>query len=209
MKKIILLIAVTVLLSCKSKHKKTANSNGVNKNIETPISEALIPNVSRWDRISIKLTRENDLFNNQEIFLMTRVDESKPAYGSFQHVKIESGSTYKLSVIVKRAEIGKGFAMRVQSVYPDRVDAVFNLEKGEVVNTKISGKEFAENIKATIQPMKGGWYKCTLVSDLFSDHIRVVLGPTNANINPAIWETKTLINNNVYIVPSSLKMEEF
>lgn len=209
-KNVLLASLLIGVFGCKTDQKKTTKKEiTIKEVVEIPISEATIPDFYKWTKNQITFLDQAYQFNDQKVYLMSRNDVSKPAFASFQNVKINLASTYKMSVIVKKGVEGKDFAIRAQAVYPNRVDAIFDLEEGKVVNTKISGKEFAENEKATIESLGDGWYKCSISADLYSDSIRIVFGPTNADIIIGSWERKTEAESNVYIIPSSLKIEEF
>ena len=96
----------------------------------------------------------------------------------------------------------------MQGVYPNRVDAVFDLETGLVKETLISGTELAENNKATMESLGGGWYKCSLYADIFAEYMRIVFGPTTNKLKTGLWETRTGELSNTIIVTKSLQLLE-
>ena len=214
MKKIILLIAVTVLLSCKSERKKTVNSNGLNKKIETSISEAAISTVSlpsfdEWFRNKIDFTVLQETHLMGPVNIISRVLENQSAYVSINNLPVYNGSTYKLSVVVKKFENDKNFALRFQGVYPNRVDAVYDLETGIVKEVLLSGNDvMAQNQKATMEYLGDGWYKCSLYADLYADYVRVVMGPTTNKLKTGLWETRTGKKSDALIITKSVKLEE-
>lgn len=203
---------LATIISCKNdKETKTKEVKEEKKEVISEIesiSEASIPLVSRWTKnnMTIVESEQDDDFN---AIILSRTDASKPAFTSFENVQIYNGSTYKISVLVKGAEKQSAFGMRVQSKYPNRVDAVFDLDSGKVIDVKHLGKGLADNVKAEIEHKTGDWYLCTITADLFEDSIRVIFGPTNSSLKPEIWEAKTGENNSVYLAPSSFKILEF
>ena len=95
-------------------------------------------------------------YHGSEVKLMTKLDGYKLAFSALHNVKINNGSTYKLSLIVKKPDIGEGFGLRIQGVYSQRVDAIFDLNLGKVIGAEIHELELAENNRATIESLGDG-----------------------------------------------------
>ena len=214
MKYLILGVFILTMFGCKNENKEnktedTTNQAIVVENKENILSEAIIPEFSQW--FSNKITfiqSESENYFGETTYLMAREDATQPAYSGINNIKIQNGSTYKFSVLVKKADIGKNFALRIQGVYPNRVDAVYDLEAGIVKESLITGVELAENDRATIEPMGDGWYKCSLYADVFANYVRIVFGPTTNKLKTGLWETRTGEKSNTFIIPTSLKLEE-
>ncbi|GAA3656689.1 hypothetical protein [Flavivirga jejuensis] len=68
--------------------------------------------------------------------------------------------------------------LRIQGVYPNRVDVVFDLENGKVKGYK--GTQDFQNVHTTIESLDDGWYKCSLNLDVAADKIRIILDPTTS-----------------------------
>lgn len=217
MKKIILVVVLLITFSCKNEKKEVKEPKIINKEIVEPvkvqeivISESKIPPYSNWINNGIIISETSENFNGEGVILMSRENGTNSSYTGLNNLMVEYGSTYKVSIIVKKGGVGKDFALRIQGVYPNRVDAIFDLETGKVKEPKISGDdELAEKAKATIESLGNGWYKCSLYSDIFAKYVRVVLGPTKGNLNTTLWETRTGEKSSTYIVPLSLKLEEY
>lgn len=214
MNKVLLALLLLIIVSCKNESKQK-NAEELTKEVlkeekkENILSEAVIPEFSQWFSNKILFNQsDTENYNGEMIYLMEREDASQPGYSGINNIKIRNGSTYKFSVIVKRASIGKNFALRLQGVYPNRVDAVFDLETGLVKESIITGAELAENDNAIIESIGDGWYKCSLYADVFADYVRVVFGPTTNKLKTGLWETRTGEKSNTLIVPTSLKLEE-
>jgi hypothetical protein len=215
MKKIISFIIIVLVCSCKSETKeKTKDETKIEEpvKVETKdivLSEVAIPDLSTWFNNGINTTEVIETYNEQSVVLISRDDPSKPSYSGINNLKIQLGSTYKISAVVKKADIGKDFALRIQGVYPNRVDAIFDLSSGTAKEPMISGDDqLAENPKATIEDLGNGWYKCSLYADVYADYMRIVLGPTNGNLKTSLWETRTGQKNSIYFVPSMLQALE-
>ena len=91
--------------------------------------------------------------------------------------------------MVKKGEKDNVFGLRIQGIYPDRVDAVFDLDKGDVLGIKKS-KDFT-NESASIEPLENGWYKCSITAQVNSDFVKILFGPTSAEKDIVGWEGKT------------------
>lgn len=219
MKKVFLVLLVIFTISCKKNKEIKVDTNDPiinSKKIEEPIkkeevflSESKIPEYSNWVNNGIQITKSSEIFNGASAILMSRENATKSAYTGMNNLKVEYGSTYKTSVVVKKGTIGKDFALRIQGVYPNRVDVIFDLETGIAKEPKISGDdELVENAKVTIESLGNGWYICSLYADIYAKYIRIVLGPTKGNLNTTLWETRTGEKSTVLVVPSTLKLQE-
>ena len=111
-----------------------------------------------------------------------------------------------MSINLKKGDIGAFFGLRLQGNYPNRVDAVFNLEKGKVEGFSAGGN--FENANAIIKSIGNGWYNCSLSGRIMDYNIKTILGPTTGDKKVSSWEGATNINCDAYILPSSLKIEE-
>lgn len=208
MKKIILILLVLVF-ACKKENKelKETNNEIKAKSEVSILSDVKIPNISNWINIGIEVKESNMLFSGDSIYQLSRKDPQKPAHMDVNNLKINAGSNYKVSVIVKKGKLSSHFGLRIRGEYPNRLDNVFNLDKG-TYKGPVSVGELAENEKAIIESVGDGWYKCSLITELYGDYVGIVLGPTKNTMKNTIWEAKTFSDNDIYIVPSSLKMEE-
>ncbi|HRV56376.1 MAG TPA: hypothetical protein P5264_12655, partial [Mangrovimonas sp.] len=68
-------------------------------------------------------------------------------------------------------------------------------------------KDFT-NESASIEPLENGWYKCSITAQVNSDFVKILFGPTSAEKDIVGWEGKTSEKTEVYIIPSSLTLEE-
>ena len=65
-----------------------------------------------------------------------------------------------------------------------------------------------ENENASIQDLGNGWFKCALSGKVNTNNIKIILGPTDNNREIPSWEGVINVENNVYVVPSSLEISE-
>ena len=139
-------------------------------------------------------------------YRIQRATTKESSYLVSGFIPVEYDNTYKASVIVKKGTDCNLFGFRMSGTYPDRVDAVFDLEKGELKAVK-KAQDF-QNEKATIEDYGNGWYKCTISAQVSTYDIRILLGSTSINKDVSGWEGKTEKLCDVYFVPSSVIIEE-
>ena len=117
------------------------------------ITEAVaveLPQQSKWALRNLKLESANLTFRNKNVAMLGREEKNKPAFGAVNDINTNYGSRYRISILAKKTNESDHFGLRIQGSYPSRVDAVFNLDKGEVKGSFITGdfqNEIAE-IKA-------------------------------------------------------------
>lgn len=211
MKKIILLLVVAIIFSCKnSKQKEPSQDIFETQSVSHSIlSTVSLPSIDNWGRNNIEFTSSQETHPIGPVSTISRVSKNESAYVSIDNLPVYSGSTYRLSVVVKKFKNDKNFALRFQGIYPNRVDAVYDLETGIVKEVLLSGAdEMAQDQIATIEHLGGGWYMCSLSANLFNDYVRVVMGPTTNKLKTDLWETRTGKKSNALIIVNSLKLDE-
>lgn len=214
MKKIALVIFLITVFACKKETKKTEAGTDINIptiSVDEVISEINIPFVNQWDLKGVSMTKTDLLFNNQEVYSISRIDEAKTfkyAIAAINSVKIAyEGGKYKISVIVKKGNLGGQLGIRIQGVYPIRTDVVFDLNNQNVKEI-FKEEDLTYNEKATIEDLGEGWFKCSFTAEIYTSYFRLVFGPTDESQQVRIWEALTDINSDLLIIPSSLKIEE-
>ena len=190
------------LARLKSKYNLQIESTSTAKQIET----IKTPNVTSWIHNGNVIKPSNEKNKIGPVFALERKNINVAAYTAISKNRINYGQAYEASIIAKKNSIDHNFGLRIQGVYPNRVDAVFNLEKGKVEGVKASG-DF-ENGNAKIQNLGNGWYKCSVRAFLKTSEVSIILGPTNNEKQILNWEGPISHKSNVYIVPSSLTLEE-
>jgi hypothetical protein len=215
MKKLGLVIVLLIMVfACKEESKKKEIKKEINASteiIDKVISEVEIPLAIQWDLKGVSLTETDLLFNNHRVYSIARSDEAKTfkyAIAAINSVKISyEGGNYKVSLIVKKGDIGSQLGLRIQGVYPIRTDVVFDLENQTVKEIFKEG-DLTYNEKTTIKDLGEGWFKCSLSAEIYTSYFRLVFGPTDESRQVRIWEALTDINSDLLIIPSSLKIEE-
>tara|TARA_B110000879_G_scaffold73235_1_gene102308 strand:- start:2613 stop:4409 length:1797 start_codon:yes stop_codon:yes gene_type:complete len=160
-----------------------------------------------WINNEMNLIQTSLQHNNTLVFNLKRRDVLKSGYISIPNIKVNYGSRYRVNVLVKKGANGELFGLRIQGDYPNRVDAIFDLQKGIVQGS--NGLKNFENVKATIEETKNGWYKCSIAVNILTKDIRVVFGVTNTSRNIESWEASINQNHDLFLIPDSLILEEF
>jgi len=185
--------------------KKRYNLEDINIELET-VKDIKTPKVPLWINNKIILAKTAKQRNKRDIYNLTRKNTSSSSYTVINNINVNYGRQYKVSINLKKGDIGAFFGLRLQGNYPNRVDAVFNLEKGKVEGFSAGGN--FENANATIKSIGNGWYNCSLSGRIMDYNIKTILGPTTGDKKVSSWEGTTNINCDAYILPSSLKIEE-
>ena len=175
--------------------------------IEFKPKNVSLPSFDKWKNNEIALKKTASKDNNTVVFNLKRKDVLKSAYTSISGIKVNYGRRYRLSVLVKKGVTGELFGLRIQGDYPNRVDAIFDLQKGVVQGS--NGLENFENVIATIEEKKNGWYKCSISVNILAKDIRVIFGVTNNSRNIKSWEASINQNHDLFLIPESLILEQF
>ena len=203
-KTLLTLIALFFMLGCKNTPK---DKKGITNNTEI-LNKIILPNYPLWllNRLALNKINENLKQSDKQVFTISRTSTKGNAYASVNNIPVEIGNYYRASVLVKEDSLGASFGLRIIGEYPNRVDAVFNLEKGLIKGVSDAGTFIKVN--ANIEDSGEGWYKCSLTAEVNSNKIKISLGPTSELSRAITWEGATKEKIGVRIIPSSLTLEE-
>ncbi|MDC1379127.1 hypothetical protein N8273_00655 [Algibacter sp.] len=165
-----------------------------------------IPGLSAWKETEISLTKTSLNHDGNSVYKIERTSKKKGAYIFIYGISASYGKTHQLSFMVKKADAGGFFGLRIQAIYPNRVDAIFDLNKGEVKGVEKVGN-FNDEL-AIIEPKPNGWYKIILRTKINYDSVKLVFGPTDNEKGALGWESATTDKTNAYIDIDSIKFEE-
>jgi hypothetical protein len=86
---------------------------------------------------------------------------------------------YTISIFAKLGDVSTNFGLRCQGVYPDRGDALFNLQTGTLIGVANGGTN--TNTTATIESFSNGWYKCSVTTTFLSSPLNkyLIFSPTS------------------------------
>lgn len=201
----LVLITITAMLSCKNTHKE---KNVITEN-SVVLNEIILPNHPLWllNRLALNKTNENLKQNNKQVFTLSRTSTTETAYASVNNIPVVFGNHYRASVLVRKGDLlGGFFGLRIIGEYPNRADAVFDLENGLMKEVVDVGEFF--NGEAKIEDIGEGWFKCSLIAEVNSNKMKIILGPTSGLGKTITWEGATNEKSSVHIIPSSLVLEE-
>lgn len=89
-------------------------------------------------------------------------------------------NTYTMSVFVKKGS-AQYFSLRIQGTYPNRADVTFDLDNGTVSRGPDTVVFTAPS--ATIRPVGGGWFRCSLTTTTDADAaLSVLLSFSSLNV---------------------------
>lgn len=115
-----------------------------------------------------------------------------------QNYSLGNGDKYTITIYAKLGTVSTNFGLRIQGVYPDRGDALFNLSTGTLIGAINGGTN--TNTSAIITPAGDGWYKLTLKTQ-FANNISIagiLFGATNIT-NISGWEAPNTVLSNAYV----------
>lgn len=171
------------------------------------VKEAIkLPELEQWISNNASINRASVLYLNNPAYTVKRKSSSQSSYNVVINIKTSIGNNYKISMIARKGKSSNFLGLRILGVYPNRVDAVFDLNNGKVKSVAHDGS--FNNESAEIKDLGGGWYECSLSGKVFSDNINILFGSTNGQMRARSWESKINDEADIIIVPSSLKMEE-
>lgn len=202
----------TELMSLKNRfgiENITLETNSIAKDIivQSAVVERIeVPDAANWINNNTILSKTKITSDNRDIYNLSRDDASTNSYTVTPNIKVNPGRVYKTSILVKKGRRDAYFGLRIQGDYPNRVDAVFDLENGQVKKKSLGGN--FENVNATIKSISKDWFLCSLEGKIMTSNVKIILGPTTEQKNSEDWEGVTNKNCDVYILPSSLLVEE-
>lgn len=208
MKRIIVFLILVVVFSCKDEKKKETEvvvEEIVKKQYE------IVKNFTHLDLLNWSKVRVHaEPVLNKELqdvtYNLSRITSTESAYLSSDLIPVTYASEYKVSVMAKKGDNNSFFGLRITGIYPDRVDAIFDLDKGIVVEY-IAAQDF-ERPMATIEKLSNGWYNCILSAKVAADQVRIIMGETSKEKKASNWEGKTETMGGVYFLPSSIVLKE-
>ena len=165
-----------------------------------------LPALENWVKVRASITKTGLFYKKRNAYKVNRESISESSYTAVNGVEITNGEDYKISLVAKKGENSNHLGFRISGVYPNRVDAIFDLDKGSVKGVSQGGN--FENEKASITALGNGWYKCELSGSAFAQKIRIIFGSTNEKTRSQSWESRITQKSNIYIIPSSLTVEE-
>jgi hypothetical protein len=120
---------------------------------------------------------------------LTRTSTVSPCYTSSPNFQtaFAIGEKFTAYALVKAKTAGNFFGLRPSGVYPDRVDALFNLTTGTVVGATIGGG-FTGAAASIAGPDINGFYLCAVSGTVgTSELVRVVAGPADSTATIDKW----------------------
>ena len=195
-----------IMCSCKNETKKEkyVGPQILEKKEElsqTVLDTLNLSKLNKWNLENINVDSTTQL--GESIF--KRIKTDTPAWVMTNIFDIIKGSNHRVTIYVKRNS-NSNLGLRLTGIYPNRADAVFDLDEGKLIGTSSIG-DF-DNESATIQLVDKEWYKCTLTSEVFSEKLGVIFGPTTNENNISNWLSGSPTQNEVKVLIDSILLEE-
>ncbi|WP_298893573.1 DUF4296 domain-containing protein [uncultured Psychroserpens sp.] len=140
-------------------------------------------------KVGLSVEKEAYDFNNKTVLKMSRSSITSSSYMLIRDIKINNGDEVIVSVLVKNTNDKSAFGLRISGTYPNRVDAIFDLNNDKVIGTKAIG--YFENETASIISMENGWFECKLKTKANIDDVQILYGPTNIDKPIGVWTVKS------------------
>lgn len=134
-------------------------------------------------------------YEGRPVIEMTRNSIFNSAYAVINDINIDSGDEIEVSVFIKKPNDKSAFGLRISGVYPNRVDAVFDLNKNKVKGTQVVG--YFESAETNIKIMENNWLECKIKAKANIDKIKIIFGPTDMDKATGVWEGKSEIPSHV------------
>ncbi|MCK8481789.1 phage head spike fiber domain-containing protein [Psychroserpens algicola] len=171
----------------------------------TNIKLANLTDLAIWDKRNVALTSSNQQYKGQQYYTISK-NTSGAGFINISSIPVNFGTTVSISIKAKKGENSSVFGLRIQDIYPSRVDAIFDLNKGLVKEVFKDGS--FEEETATIKALGNGWYECIIMAKVNSNKLNVIFGPTTPNKSAFNWEGKVSTEANVNVIPKSITIEE-
>ncbi|WP_298901099.1 DUF4296 domain-containing protein [uncultured Psychroserpens sp.] len=136
-------------------------------------------------------------FKGKDVIKVTRNSIVRAAYVVINDVEIDAQKDIEISVFVKKTQNVSAFGLRISDVYPNRVDAIFDLTQGQLKGIKSTG--YFENGGATIEQVDKDWFECKIKTKTKTDKVKIIFGPTDIDKPIEGWEGKSDVLSNVYV----------
>jgi len=164
----------------------------------------IISDYKTWGKVNSTIKSS---ISDNNILVISRTSKLESSFVYTKTTSLNEVKNYSISIDVKKGDFGNFFGLRVQSKYPQRMDVVFDLNEGETVGLEKTGDFYKGNTK--VVPLKDGWYRCILNLEIRAKEFKIIIGPTIKENKVTSWESKVNNRNDIYILPSSFKMNEF
>ena len=204
MNRITLLLILVMTFSCKNEKKRetdVVDKEAVEKKYKI-VKSFTNDDLINWKKNRVDLIPVTNIEYNDTPYHLLRNTNTESAYLTSDFIPVTYASEYRVSIVVKKGTNTNLFGLRICGTYPDRVDAIFDLDKGKVVEYK-TAQDFA-NPTAVIERLSGGRFSCTLSAEVSADNIRIIMGATSAKKSVTSWEGRTEIQGDIYFSPSSI-----
>lgn len=208
------LIVLALILGCNQStpSKPNVDNNKLFTNEKHPKTDLELPAINEWELRGVSVNKTGKTFLGQEAMIVKITNHDEPySFVALNNIKTRyMGGNYRITIAAKNGAKGARLGLRLQEVYPNRFDVVYDLKNHSVVGT-FRESEFVKNEAIKIEKLEKNWCKYTLEAEIKSSYFRLIFGPTGASENQVnVWEANDKSENgyDVLILPESLKVQE-
>ena len=147
-----------------------------------------------WTKQNVAVVANSSVAPNQT----TTADTVTRSINASAYIGNSSGAgvagRLTLSTYAKASTTGGGLGIRIQGTYPNRGDALFNLNDGTLSGVLASGT--AANASASIIDQGNGWYRCSVTVTLSDILNTTVFSPCETTAPVAGFESASTVASN-------------
>ncbi|NNK59753.1 MAG: hypothetical protein HKP00_03985 [Flavobacteriaceae bacterium] len=165
-----------------------------------------LTNRTNWNPNGVEFVGNNSNENKATVVTIKRTTTTNSGFVRIGNIDVNFNSTNTVSIKVKKGKQGGLMGMRLQGIYPNRADAIFDLSSGKLKETFNQGQ--FSNVKASIKKADGEWYLCTLQAKSNLNKVNFIFGPTDASKKALNWEGSTSQKVEINVDPRSLQIKE-
>ena len=173
------LIVLALIFGCNqsTSSKPNFDHNKLFTNEKHLKKDLELPAIDEWELRGVSVNKTGKTFLGQEAMIVKITNHDGPySFVALNNIKIRyMGGNYRITVVAKNVAKGARLGLRVQEVYPNRFDVVYDLKNHSVLGTfRESGLVKNEAIK--IEKLGDNWCKYTLEANIKSSYFRLIFG---------------------------------
>ena len=135
---------------------------------------------TNWNKISVTPILNSIILSpngTADSYKISRDSESVNSYISKPSTST-SNTIFTATIYAKLGDVSTNFGLRLQGAYPNRGDALFNLQTGALIGVANGGTN--TDTSSTIKSVGNGWYRCSVTTTFATSitNLTTVISPT-------------------------------
>ena len=165
-----------------------------------------ISDLNDWTPVNTTVKKIIIRSEKKELIQISRNNDDENSYLISRKINVEKGSKFNLKVISKKGIKGSKLGLRISGIYPNRIDALFNLNTGVVEDIHEDGN--FTNVEANMSFFNEDYFSCEISGKTNSNFIQILLGTAGDKIPARIWESKSSITQDLFIINNSIQLNK-